>query len=418
MRKVILVLISLLLFVSFSACTNSSDQDSSGLQGNLLVWHNWPNPESTLITELVERFESAHPGVTVVVEYVSSRDLDQRYMTSVSSGLGPDVIIGPELFLIRDLVDADLLLDLSTKDLHTDNLLSQAVDALWLDDTLYGIPFAAYTSVLYYNKELVETPARTLSELITESQSGQIVALPIDFYHAYWGIRTHGGEVLNEAGQVVVDDGLVAWLNWLNSAQAEPTIILNNVYDDLFESFTSGEVAYFVGNSSDLPDLRAEMGEDVVGVGLLPKRDENPSGSFLEIETITINKRTAVPDLALALAEFFVTPGHQRQIALSDYGLIPLDQRVRFDRRLSPSTSMMVRQSREAVIIPLAHVETEDILRQVGTDLYIRVLEGVVEPEEGAQELVERVANTEEVDLSHILETEFHQIESSTEQTQ
>lgn len=81
------------------------------------------------------------------------------------------------------------------------------------------------------------------------------------------------------------------------------------------------------------------MGEDVVGVGLLPKLDENPSGSFLEIETITINKRTAVPDLALSLAEFFVTPGHQRQITLSDYGLISLDQ------RLSPSTSIMVRQN-------------------------------------------------------------------------
>lgn len=177
MCKVILALISLSLLVNLSACTNASELEPSALRGNLVVWHNWPTLESTLITELVERFESAHPNVTVVVEYVSSRDLDQRYMTSVSSGLGPDVIVGPEIFLIRDLVDADLLLDLSTKDLHTDNLLSQAVDALWLGDTLYGIRFAAYTSVLFYNKELVETPARTL--LIPAAQSGQIIALPI-----------------------------------------------------------------------------------------------------------------------------------------------------------------------------------------------------------------------------------------------
>ena len=409
-RHVFARLLLSLCIVSLTGCANPlrSQPAANDLRGALLVWHNWPEPESQIIQQLLTDFMRIHPRVTIVNEYVPSAELDERFIAQMAAGLGPDLIIGAELPIINELVAQDLLLDLSTTSVITDMLLTQAVQALTVDDQLYGIPFAAYTNVLYFNRVFVEQPVSTLDELLEAAQSGVSVAIPTDFYHAYWGIRAFGGELVNADGQVTVDAGFTQWLEWLLNAQKEG-LLLSPDYAELRQFFAEGNAAYFVGDSSELPHLQELLGKERVGVALLPHRvvDENEeldaaariasrmaSGAFLELEVMSISKISAQKKLGLAVIEFFVNQTHQREIAQADFGQIPINRMVRIDPRFSPAESILIRQSTNSVIMPLQHVAIEEMLLTVGSDIYNQVLEGILTPEDAAV-LIRREINNQ-----------------------
>ena len=385
---VVCILILLLL-----GCTGEGDSQrgpGQGTSGTLLVWHNWPYPESQLIDEIIDRFVETRPDVRIISEYVPSEEITERFITQANLGFAPDLLIGEETFLLNELVKRGLLRDLANINIDTHELMPETVDALTIGDAQYAIPFAAYTDVLFYNTNIVETPATTLNELLAAAKSGQRVALSTGFYHAYWGIKAHGGTVVDQEGNVALDSGFIDWLSWLDNAQKEPTVVFNAVYSELYQDFINGETAYFVGNSFDLPSLQNALGEDAVGVALLPGIDE-PTGGFQELETMAISRNSAQPTLASELIEFFINTSQQRRIALSNFGQIPLHRRATFNTRLAPIPATLIAQRRLATIVPLEHVEIEDILRVHGTDIYRQVLEGNLSPEEGRDALVEAV---------------------------
>lgn len=401
----------LLCVVFVSGCSNlRADVESGKLSGTILVWHSWPEPESELIEQLLIEFMAVHPETTIVTEYIPKELLEEEFVEHFAAGLGPDLLIGAELWLLNDLAGQDLLVDLSAYDQTYDELLNHSIDALRIEDALYGVPFAAYTPVLFYNKRMVETPARTLSELLEHAQAGNVISLPTNFHISYWGVRAFGGSLYDdETGEVHSDPAFVAWLEWLAQAQRIPTVFLSPDYGELRQVFASGQSAYFVGDSIDLPVLRAALGDDQVGVGLLPRVDGAEEGegalegsmlldngfapgSFLDLEVITVSTISAHKELCLALIDFFINQTHQRELAQRDLGHIPMNRYVRFDPRFSATESTLVRQSTTAVSIPLPIMDQLLTLAEVSTEIHVQVLEGVVEPDEAVQALPQRVS--------------------------
>ncbi|MEM7130077.1 MAG: extracellular solute-binding protein [Chloroflexota bacterium] len=411
-----LLIISLVF--TLVGCSNSSrsQRADAELNGALLVWHNWPEPESQLIEHFLDEFMKIHPRVNIASEFVSGEELNELYAQQMASGLGPDLLIGPELSIVYDLVRQDLLLDLSTTDFATTTLQLQAIKALTLDDHLYGIPFAAYTNVLYYDRKIVDEPAFAMTDLLTAAENDLKVAIPTDFYYAYWGIRNFGGQLVDTNGNVLADDGFVKWLEWLSLAQKEGLYLSSN-YGELLRFFAEGNAAYFIGDSSELPYLQEVLGEDRVGVARLPYRGEDneeegdeegdnevsdaeallaqrfSSGSFLELEVMAISQMSAQKELSLKVIEFFVNQTHQREIAEANLGQIPLHRSVRIDERFSPIESVLIDQSRSAIILPLEMIPIAKILRVIGNDTYHQVLEGVLPPSEAVEQLRQEIQN-------------------------
>lgn len=381
--------------------------------GPLLVWHSWPEPESAVIHGLLNDFMRIHPRVTIVSEYVSIEQLENEFVTQNAAGLGPDMIIGADLKFIHEIVEEDLLYNLAATDVMTNMLLAHTVDALTLDDHLYGIPFAAYTNVLFYNRALVEHPVSTLDALLEEARAGLSIAIPTDFYHAYWGVRAFDGQLIDEDGKIIIDEKVAEWLHWLVDAQKDG-VLLSSDYNELRRFFVEGNAAYFIGDSSELPHLQEFLGEEGVGIALLPHRavEEDAElgmddrlalplapGSFLELEVIVVNKISAQKKLAVEVIDFFVNQTHQREIAQSDFGQIPVNRTVRIDPRFSPNESVLIRQSASGVVIPLKDTEIEAALTLIGTDIFNQVLEGVLSPEDAVdllrQGVKEQIALTE-----------------------
>lgn len=392
----------------FVACTLPPplQRQQRGLRGALLIWHNWQEPNAAILHNLFNDFMTIHPGVHIIHEYVPRDEFHDKLVEQMSIGLGPDLIIGLEIGQLRKLFEEGLLAKLSTTVFEEQVLLPRALTALQVGEYLYGVPFAAYTEILYYNKTLVDDPATTFEELLQEARTGKQIALPTDFYHAYWGIRTFGDDILDEFGNFHDDSGLEAWVTWLLKAQQE-NIILSPDYEELKRLFMTGQAAYFFGNSIVLPEFRSILSEDVVGVTMLPyekvegeeldsEKDRSinrffGAGGFLDLEIMAINRMSAKKSLSYELMQFFTNRTHQRELAQYDLGQIPINLTVRFDPRFSPIQAALIRQSTDAAIPSIQHVDIEDALFAAGTDLYSQILEGVLAPEESSQMLRENI---------------------------
>ncbi len=362
----------------------------------------------------IDSFVEVNPDVVVVSEYVQADRLHGRFLDQTAAGLGPDLILGANATMVSQLIEPDLLAELTVSAEAKSQMQLQAMEALQIGGVLYGMPLAAYTQVLFYNKRHTDRIPATLDDMIELSRDENILALPADFYHSFWGVNGFSGQVIIEENSAEITDGVVEWLSWLQIAQKEPNIVVSGEVEEPYELFAGGYATYFIGRSTLLPYLREQLGEQQVGVALLPFIEtvqpepensntdalarllgaSNPAGSFLELEVGVVSKVSTQKTLAMALLDFLADPVQQRQLAASDLGFVPLNQRVRVDYRLPDAEATIMQQSRTAPVIALGDIENFTQLKQIADDGYAQVLGGVLEPSEGASYIRNEIRQT------------------------
>ncbi len=313
-----------------AACSPGASESTLSKEP-IIVWTSFPGQleedVEKLFDEYVNDFLVIHPEVTIIRSAVPWDELLEKFKTDAQLGLGPDLLIGPS-FWVPELAEMGLIQDLSNRDdIDTSLYLSTAISTLRYkpndgrEEGLYGLPLTLGSTVLYYNKNLVDgPPPTTLPALLDQAAEGKQVALDTSFTGAFWGIQAFGGRLFDEEGRVVLDEGGFAnWLGWLKAAQHNPNIILNNNLDTLLNLFLEGKVAYWVGDSSLLLLLRRTLGEDVVGVAPLPAGpNNNPAGPFLVTGALLFNAASspAQTERALRLARFMANIEQQTAMVL------------------------------------------------------------------------------------------------------
>ncbi|MEZ4659634.1 MAG: extracellular solute-binding protein [Caldilineaceae bacterium] len=117
-----------------------------------MVWHDWPEPDAALLEELMASYMKLFPGVHIVLKYVPANQILARYEEKVASGLGPDLLLGVEAYHLGRFARDGYLLDLADYSFDTQHIQPKTLDALRLDDRLYGVPLVGFTDVMYFNK--------------------------------------------------------------------------------------------------------------------------------------------------------------------------------------------------------------------------------------------------------------------------
>ncbi len=119
--------------------------------------------------DLVERYESDHPDVDIDVSVYSWNDVDRKVKEMVDAGNPPDMA---QIGAYADYASQGLLHrvgDLLSIPVQAD-FLSQLSEAGEVNSVQYGMPFAASTRLLFYNKSLFAeaglTPPETWNELV------------------------------------------------------------------------------------------------------------------------------------------------------------------------------------------------------------------------------------------------------------
>jgi hypothetical protein len=223
-RGVMFVIAIMLL----AACSGRSGEDD-GLTGRILLWHAYDDNAAAALDDIFARFAELNPQTLVkVLHFASEEEMMAQFLDAADGGLGPDVLITSSEW-VPSLVQADLLRPVDgLPDEVRARFMPDALALLEVDDRLYGLPESVNTSVLFYNKRLVEQPATTLDALLAEATSGNYVGMSADFADAFWGVGTFGGRLFADDGRIMLDRGGFAnWLEWLKNVGERPGVVVD-----------------------------------------------------------------------------------------------------------------------------------------------------------------------------------------------
>ncbi|MFJ9726318.1 extracellular solute-binding protein [Streptomyces sp. NPDC101209] len=234
---------------------------------------------------LVKEYESKHSGVKVDVTVYSWNDVDRKVKEMVDAGKAPDMAqIGAYAdYAAKDeLYTADDLLSISTQA----DFASQLATAGQVKGVQYGMPFAASTRLLFYNKTLFQaaglTPPKTWKQLAADAAALKArgvtypYALPLGPEEAQaetmqW-MLSGGGGYTDTVGSYGIDSAQnVATFDWLKDdlvgkglTGPVPPGRLNRA--TAFSAFAKGEVGMLNGHPS-LMKIAAKKG---VKFGMVP----------------------------------------------------------------------------------------------------------------------------------------------------
>lgn len=294
MKKIILFFITLILVIS-SVSINALAEDkyftqeqldyykNLGLQGTTVNVYNWgeyisDGEEGSM--DVVSEFERL---TGAKVNYTNFESNENMYSKLSGGGVSYDVI-APSDYMIERLIDEDLLLPLDYNNIPNIELINEKYQHLYFDpDQLYTVCFNVGTTVLIYNKTLVDEEPESWEVLWDEQYRGKVLMFnnPRDSFAIAQARLSQDFNTVNE------DD-------WIKAAEllAEQRDKVSPVYvmDEVFNLMESGEYAfatYYAGdyllmleNNEDLGYCYPQEGvNEFYDAFCVPKCSQNKKGA-------------------------------------------------------------------------------------------------------------------------------------------
>jgi len=285
----------------------------------LVVWHAYRGAEKTAFEKVIKLFESkpAAKGLkvnTLAIPYDAYAD---RISAAIPRGRGPDLFIyaqdrlGGWVEAGKTVEPLDFFIDKPIRERFLPNML----DAMTYRGSIFGLPLNYKSTTLIYNKALIKTPPKTVSEMIalakkhTQADSGRygLAYWYTNFYFHAALMNAYGGRVfddgklaLNSAATVASIKQMMKWFKTDGVMPPEPSEAL------VTSLFNEGKAAmvingpWFVGEISPKVDF---------GLAVLPMVDDakRPMRPWLTIEGVYVAAGSKQKDAAYELAKFLTS---------------------------------------------------------------------------------------------------------------
>ncbi|WP_338485024.1 extracellular solute-binding protein [Streptomyces sp. SCSIO 75703] len=235
--------------------------------------------------DLARAYEAEHPGVRIEVSVHSWNDVDRKVREMVDAGEAPDMA---QIGAYSDYAAKDLLYradDLLSIPVQAD-FVSQLAGAGQVRGVQYGMPFAASTRVLFYNKAHFEkagiAPPKTWDDLARAAGALKAegvtypYALPLGPEEAQaetmqWMLSGGGGYTDTNGTYALASPENVATFTWLKEELVDKGLTgpvapgkLNRA--DAFAAFADGKVGMLNGH----PSLMKMAARKNVEFGMVP----------------------------------------------------------------------------------------------------------------------------------------------------
>lgn len=355
----------------------------------VVLWHYWQGEDARVLNGMIDRFADLY-DIRVIAQYVPIDEMEDSFKREAGLGFGPDVLLAPNNLMVPLAVDqrlADIAPHLSNEQMSAYKIFVLQMLRSRAEGKLYGLPITTDCYALYYNTTLVSKPVKNIEDFKREATLGKRIAIRTSFFGAAWGVGAFGGEIQSENGQIMLgQQPFQDWLSWLQSTQDFSYIMFNAEKQPLIDSFKAGETAYYIGDSRDLFDIRAALG-DAVAVTKLPSGPGGEATPYLEAETLFFNRSSSAQQLRQALDfGLFLGAAEQQRRLMRELGRLPANGQVRIDATLEPTIGGFAAQSESAVPFR-GEASTRDLVFGSGREIYEQVLEGVLSPFVASQRL-------------------------------
>ena len=295
-----------------------------------------PDTRKLIDTDLVPRFEAAHPGVKVNTQYISWTHLDEKLTISFAGGVAPDVFqVGAEY--VGGLAYRGMAQPL---DQYVANW-GQASDyypASWstclYQGKVYGLPYLSAPRVLIYRKDLLSKagfnhPPDTWEELAQAAQRMTVkrgsvfemagMNVPVSWQIFVEFLWENGGEILSEDGTHSMLDSpeaveaLQFYVDLYRKYQVCPTAGMP-VAGGQIPVFASQRAAMEIMNQFGIYNVKKYAPELLPNVGIAPTPLRKQRVISVYTDWLAMSPQSKHKDLAWELMAFLMEPDN-----LADY---------------------------------------------------------------------------------------------------
>lgn len=305
----------------------------------------------SILRTLLDGFADICPGIQVTLQSADLSD-PQTLSRANMARSGADLI-----FLshgdLRTLVEARSVTPLT--ELIDSTLVQQmrpiAVNAMRVDNELYGAPILVDLQTLYCNRALIDDSAGTLADLRAQAQGGVPVLLDGAFEYGFWGVGAHGGRLFGDDGQFTLSPtALTEWLTWLQDSQQNFGIRTTAARSEAVQAFLDGRSAYYVASSVRFNELLSQIGSEALSVALMAEGPAGPGRPLASVGALAVTTGLGEKQAALASRLLTYAAGVQAQSGLLlAHRLLPANSSVLLDHY--PDVTRMAEQLQSAALL-------------------------------------------------------------------
>ncbi|WP_455715946.1 sugar ABC transporter substrate-binding protein [Anaerosporobacter sp.] len=330
-KKILAVILSVVMIGSLTGCKKDIPEDDEVLfigSGATTVDEMVPEEGAELVfwtsnkeygDAIAKAFEAKY-GVPVTVAQEGMGTVD-KIALSGPSGEGADVFItGHDNF--QKGLSSGVFMEL--EDAVVDNVKSKVAESgtktVINDGKMYGVPISIEVNCLFYNKDLVETPATTLEEIMEGAKTFNdpannkfyLLCTIGDGYYEFPFLSAQGFQLFGVNGDDEGNPGFdtdeyekgLELIASLHDVMPISSTDLNNK-SSLKASFMEGNVAYFMTGPWDVSQIK-ESGMNF-GVTTLPTYQGNQLKPFAGVQCAFVSTFTKYPIASELLANFLIS---------------------------------------------------------------------------------------------------------------
>lgn len=395
----------------------SNSEESSAPENNdgakLVLWEDIDKAVGT--EEAIAAFEEEHNVTVEVIERPYGDNVEDLRLDG-PGGTGPDVFAMPH-DSIGTAVTEGLIKPLDVSQEVQDQYTESAMLSQMVDGEVYGLPYAVETTLLYYNRDLVdeENLPTTLDEWyefsknITGDGTYGFLALWDQIYYAQSIIGGYGGYIFaqDDEGNYDVEDiglnneGAIEAAEYIQKFYSEglfPSGIIGeqgiNVLDSLF---SEGKAAAVISGPWNLGPYE-QAGIDY-GVVPLPKLSNGePMSSFVGVKSYNVSSYSEYPELAQELV-LWLTNEENQLTRYENTREVPAVKALEDNPVIteSDSTQAIFEQSGNSVLMP-GIPEMSEVWTPADSALQT-IATGSAEPEEALNGAAEAIRN--QIEANH-----------------
>lgn len=295
-----------------------------------------------VLGQLIDQYESAHPGVTVNVEVQQWDTMSQQFLAADVAGSAPDVQ-WLALDQVANAAEQGALADLN--EVAFGKLPADQREALrdvyWktmeTDGKIYGVVHSRNYMGLMYRADLLKAkgidPAtiKTWDDLIAAGKALTDPAanrwgLGQAFATSFADPQVLSARMMENQGTLFADDGAPEWTtpaaveamefqaSLIKDAKITPEDSVRLTAEDLYELFSAGQVAMINAASARVPVMQQQVGAENVGFMHYPSKDgAKPAPGTLLGWSVGVWNGSKVKDAAGEFVAYLTTPEADQQ---------------------------------------------------------------------------------------------------------
>jgi arabinogalactan oligomer/maltooligosaccharide transport system substrate-binding protein len=177
----------------------------------VVLWHAYTGQERAALEQTAANWNASHPETPLTLVAVPHDSFADKLTSAIPRGNGPDLFIYAD-DRIGAWADSATIepIEFYVDDARADRFSPQAMQGMAYRGSLWGLPLAVKSLVLYVRTDLVDAPPATTDALVSlapamKKSAGFAVAYAnADLYgHAPW-LHGFGGRAIDDAGNLAI----------------------------------------------------------------------------------------------------------------------------------------------------------------------------------------------------------------------